>query len=64
MTSMAQSAGAVRILASGRIPHPIGDPRRSPEEEFAWRQGVLRRALGILAMPLEGARVFDSQEKA
>jgi len=48
MTSMAQAAGANRIVASGRIPHPIGDPTRSPEEEFAWRQGVLRKAIDTL----------------
>jgi len=48
MTSMAQAAGANRIVASGRIPHPIGDPTRSPEEEFAWRQAVLRKAIDTL----------------
>lgn len=58
MTAMAQSAGANRILSAGRIPHPVGDPLRSPEEEFAWRQGVVRRALETLATPLEQARVF------
>jgi glycine reductase len=58
MTAMAQAAGANRIVASGRIPHPVGDPTRSPEEEFAWRQDVLRRALDTVATPLETARVF------
>lgn len=58
MTAMAQAAGANRILASGRIPHPVGDPTRSPEEEFVWRQGVLRKALAALATPLEQAKIF------
>jgi glycine reductase len=58
MTSMAQAAGANRIIASGRIPHPVGDPSRSPEEEFAWRQGVLRQALNTVATPIEKARIF------
>ncbi len=58
MTSMAQAAGANRIVASGRIPHPVGDPTRSPEEELAWRQGVLRRALETVATPLDTARIF------
>lgn len=58
MTSMAQNAGANRILASGRIPHPIGDPTRSPEEELAWRQSQLRKALTALATPLDDARIF------
>lgn len=58
---MAQSAGANRILPSGRIPHPAGDPTRSPEEEFLWRQGVLRRALEAIATPLEEGRIFDAR---
>jgi betaine reductase len=58
MTAMAQSAGANRILSAGRIPHPVGDPSRSPEEEFAWRQGVVRRALDALATTLDKPRVF------
>jgi glycine reductase len=58
MTSMAQAAGANRIVASGRIPHPIGDPTRSPEEELAWRQAQLRKALDTLTMPLTEVRIF------
>lgn len=59
MTAMALAAGANRILASGRIPHPVGDPSRSPEEEFTWRQGVLRKALETLAAPVGQARIFS-----
>jgi len=55
---MAQAAGANRIIASGRIPHPIGDPTRSPEEEFVWRQGMLRQALNTVATPIDKARIF------
>jgi glycine reductase len=55
---MGQTAGANRILASGRIPHPVGDPTRSPEEEFAWRKDQLRKALETLATPLDAGRVF------
>jgi glycine reductase len=58
MTAMAQTAGANRILASGRIPHPLGDPTRSPAEEFAWRQNVLGKAAAALATPLVEARIF------
>jgi len=59
MTSMAQAAGANRIVASGRIPHPVGDPTRSPEEEFAWRKSMLKKALDTLATPLNEARIFS-----
>lgn len=62
MTSMAQSAGAIRILASGRIPHPVGDPTRSPEEELIWRKGVLRHALEVISTPLDEARIFSARD--
>lgn len=58
MTAMAKSAGAIRILPSGKIPHPIGDPTRSPEEELAWRQQVLRKALNALGSKIEEATIF------
>ena len=59
MTSMGQTAGANRILASGRIPHPIGDPTRSPEEEFAWRKEQLRKGLEALSTPLDEGKIFS-----
>ena len=59
MTSMAQAAGANRIVASGRIPHPVGDPARSPDEEFAWRKSMLKKALDTLTLSLTEARVFN-----
>lgn len=58
MTSMAKVAGANRILSSGLIPHPVGDPTRSPDEEFAWRVGQVRKALDATATPLEEAFIF------
>lgn len=58
MTSMAKVAGANRILASGLIPHPVGDPTRSPEEERVWRVGQVRKALDAVATPIEEAQIF------
>lgn len=58
MTSMAKTAGAVRILPSGKIPHPLGDPTRSHDEELAWRQDVLRKAARALEAKIEEATVF------
>jgi len=59
MTSMAKTAGAVRILPNGKIPHPVGDPTRSPEEELAWRQDVLRKAIQALEAKIEEATIFS-----
>jgi len=58
MTSMAKVAGANRILSSGLIPHPAGDPTRSPNEEFAWRKGQVQKALNAVATPIEEALIF------
>jgi glycine reductase len=58
MTSMAKVAGANRILSSGLIPHPAGDPTRSPDEEFAWRKGQVQKALNAVATPIEEALIF------
>ncbi len=58
MTSMAKVAGANRILSSGLIPHPVGDPTRTPAEEFAWRKGQVRKALEATATPIEEAQIF------
>lgn len=58
MTSMAKVAGANRILASGLIPHAVGDPTRSANEEFIWRKGQVTKALNAVATPLEEAYIF------
>ncbi|MCB2222835.1 MAG: hypothetical protein KQH83_01570 [Actinobacteria bacterium] len=58
MTSMAKIAGSNRIISSGLIPHPVGDPSRSPEEELKWRTGQVRKALNAAATPLDEALIF------
>jgi glycine reductase len=58
MTSMAKIAGANRILSSGLIPHPVGDPTRSHDEEVAWRKGQVQKALNAVATPLDEAMIF------
>jgi len=58
MTSMAMVAGANRILSSGLIPHPAGDPTRSPDDEFLWRKAQVQKALNAVATPLEEAQIF------
>ncbi|NOX22835.1 MAG: hypothetical protein GXP36_07075 [Actinobacteria bacterium] len=58
MTSMAKVAGANRILASGLIPHAVGDPSRTLDEEIAWRKGQVTKALNAVATPLDEAQIF------
>lgn len=58
MTSMAKVAGANRILSSGLIPHPVGDPGRSADEEREWRKGQVQKALNAVATQLDEAQIF------
>ena len=59
MTSMAKVAGANRILASGLIPHTLGDPTKTPEDEFGWRTRQVRKALSAVATPITEAQIFS-----
>jgi len=58
LTAMGKVAGANRIIGSGLIPHTVGDPTRSPDEEFIWRKGQIQRALNAAATPIEEAQIF------
>jgi glycine/betaine/sarcosine/D-proline reductase family selenoprotein B len=58
MTAMARTAGANRILGSGKIPHPTGAPERTPDEEAAWRRGVIKQALETLSDPIQEVTVY------
>lgn len=60
MTSVALAVGANRIVRAGRIPHPVGDPTKTPEQERAWRQHVVETALAALATPVENQKVFEA----
>lgn len=58
MTSMAKIAGANRILSSGLIPHPVGDPTRAHDEEVAWRKSQVQKALNAVATSIDEAQIF------
>lgn len=58
LTNVAEMVGANRILAGVAIPHPVGDPGLSPEEERQHRRRLLLRALEVLSVPVEAPRLF------
>ena len=58
LTAMGKVAGANRIVGSGLIPHTVGDPTRSPDDEFIWRKGQVMKALNAAATPIEEAQIF------
>ena len=53
LCEVANRVGASRVVQAGRFHHPFGDPERSPENESAWRQLLVRRALDSLTKAVE-----------
>ena len=46
---LAGSAGASRIVAGVKIPHPCGRPDLDPEQDLAARVAVVQKALAALS---------------
>jgi betaine reductase len=53
--------GAPRIVPTRGIPFPAGDPSLTPEDERAWRQRLLERALEAIATPVHEPTLFEVQ---
>jgi glycine reductase len=56
---ISKTVGANRIVPSVAIPHPLGDPDKSPEEEKALRRRLVEAALDALETEISGQHVFD-----
>ena len=56
---ISKTVGANRIVPSVAIPHPLGDPDKSPAEEKAIRRALVEKALRTLETPLTEQKVFD-----
>ncbi len=56
---ISQTVGANRIVPAVAIPHPLGDPTKSPEEERAIRHRLLNKALKALQADIKEQTVFD-----
>jgi len=56
---ISKTVGANRIVPSVAIPHPLGDPEKSPEEEKAIRRRLVEKALTALETEITEQRVFD-----
>lgn len=53
------TVGANRIVPTIAIPHPLGDPKLTKEEEKELRKKLVRKALDALATEVEGQTVFE-----
>jgi glycine reductase len=56
---ISKTVGANRIVPAVAIPHPLGDPKRTREEEKALRRKLVEKALNALQTQIEGQKVFE-----
>jgi betaine reductase len=56
---ISKTVGANRIVPAVAIPHPLGDPAKSTEEEKALRRALVEKALGAMKTTVEDQRVFE-----
>lgn len=56
--TISQTVGANRIIPAIAIPHPLGNPKVSHNEEQDLRRKLLKKALKALQTPIEEQTVF------
>ena len=60
ITPISLTVGANRIVPAGAIPHPLGDPNMTPEEEYKLRERLVERALKALETEVDDQTIFDN----
>ena len=55
---ISKTVGANRIVPTIAIPHPFGDPEKSPEEERKLRLELIRKCLKALTTDIKEQTVF------
>lgn len=59
VTPISLTVGANRILPTIAIPHPLGNPALSHEEEYELRYKLVDKALRALETDVEGQKIFE-----
>ena len=59
ITPVSLTVGANRIIPTIAIPHPLGNPNLSKEDEYTLRRHLVERALKALETPVDGQVVFE-----
>lgn len=59
ITPVSVTVGANRIIPTIAIPHPLGNPALSKEDEFKLRRKLVEKALVALQTPVESQKVFE-----
>lgn len=60
---ISKTVGANRIVPAVAIPHPLGDPDKTPEQEKAIRKDLVQQGLTALETEIEGQTVFGVEEE-
>lgn len=59
VTPISMTVGANRIVPAIAIPHPLGNPALSKEEEKDLRRMIVEKALTALQTEVEDQTIFD-----
>ena len=59
VTPISLTVGANRIIPTVAIPHPLGNPALSKEEEYELRYRLVEKALTALQTEVEEQTVFE-----
>ncbi|MDE7055540.1 MAG: glycine/betaine/sarcosine/D-proline family reductase selenoprotein B, partial [Oscillospiraceae bacterium] len=59
VTPISMTVGANRIVPTIAIPHPLGNPALSLEEEKAIRRKLVERALEALTTEVDDQTIFE-----
>ena len=60
VTPISMTVGANRIVPTIAIPHPLGNPALSPEDEKILRRKLVSKALLALTTEVEDQTVFEN----
>ena len=59
VTPISMTVGANRIVPAIAIPHPLGNPALTPEEEYNLRKKIDNRALEALTTEVKDQTIFE-----
>ena len=59
VTPISMTLGANRIVPAIAIPHPLGNPKLTAEEEYSLRMNIVKKALKALSTEVEGQTIFE-----
>ena len=59
VTPISMTVGANRIVPTIAIPHPLGNPALSAEDEYALRKKLVEGALRAMTTEVEDQTIFE-----